>query len=210
MLRKTDVFIIQLLRGCRDWCHSAFITMSLLAFAASTCGHFVMQWESLLKVVEKLEKQPPFNWNLALSGGVLGNTSRPHSSWKVLHLGVWHGAVICVSDSSFLFSAKTHSEDTFRKRWWLNRRSGCVSDFLKDALSGCPPPSISTQVEGACAAVVNDVFCVKLRVTGEEPLNPTLLGVFFFPPQFSHLQELVSWCAPHQRRPGIFVHILLS
>ena len=49
--------------------------------------------------------------------------------------------------------------------------------FLKDALARCPPPPINTEVEGACAAVVNDMFCVKLRVTGEEPLNPTLLGL---------------------------------
>lgn len=48
-------------------------------------------------------------------------------------------------------------------------------------LSEAALPPISTEVEGACAGVLNDMFCVKLRVTGEEPLNPTLLG--FFPVQ---------------------------
>lgn len=55
---------------------------------------------------------------------------------------------------------------------------GTLTAFLKDALPGCPPLPISTEVEGACAGVVSDVFCVKLEVTGEEPLNPTLVGFF--------------------------------
>lgn len=47
---------------------------------------------------------------------------------------------------------------------------------------------------------MNDVFCVKLGVTGEEPLNPTLLG--FFPIQPSAGS---CWCVSHQCRAGIFI-----
>lgn len=55
---------------------------------------------------------------------------------------------------------------------------GAVYDFLERRSPRLPPPPLGQKWK----VLVNDVFCVKLGVTGEEALNPTLLGFFPFQP----------------------------
>lgn len=76
------------------------------------------------------------------------------------------------------------------------RGRGTFMTVLKDALrGGCPPPP-APPLGQKWKVLVNDVFCVKLGVTGEEPLNPTLLGLFPLQPSAGSC-VVVCVCVSH-------------